>query len=224
MSTRFLKSLFVFVATLSLIPTATAMPIPISSPTAIALVVYLSVVPVSFILLFIVKYCYVKNRKADAASGHALSSGFSPQPRTRYHLGHRIVESDCTITRTAFLVGLLGSPDWEIKVKESEHSTVEDTNSQFSYVAFLHSELNPMGYISPGSFLSDIARAPSSPVGTTNSACSVCWGEPLSLRVYGFLPPPILCLPQTNLSFTLWTPPPPPLKVLSGISYWTLRS
>jgi len=224
MSTRFLKSLSAFVATLSLVPTAVALPIPISSPTAIALIVYLSVVPVSFILLFIVKYCYVKNRKADAASGHALSSGFSPQLRTRYHLGHRIVESDRSNTRTAFLVGLLGSPDWEIKVKESEHGTVEDTHSQFSYVALLHSELNPMGYISADSFLSDIAPAPSSPVGTTNSACSVCWGELLGLRVYGSLPSPILCLPQTNLSFTLWTPPHPPLKVLSGIFYWTLHS
>ena len=174
MSTRFLKPLSVFVATLSLVPNVAALPIPISSPTAIALIVYLSVVPVSFILLFIVKYCYVKNRKADAASGHALSSGFSPQPRTRYNLGHHIVESDWSITRTAFLVGLLGSPDWEIKVKESEHSIVEDTSSRFSYVAILYSELNPMGYISPGSFLLDIVRAPFSPVGTTNSACSVC--------------------------------------------------
>lgn len=224
MSIRFLKPLSVFFATLSLVPTVAALPIPISSPTAIALIVYLSVVPVSFILLCIVKYCYVKNRKADAASGHALSSGFSPQLRTRYQLGHRIVESDRIITQTAFLIGLLGSPDWEIKAKESEHNPAEDTNSQFSYVVLLHSELNPTGYISPGSFLSDIARAPSSLVGTTNSACSVCWGEPLGLRVYGFLPLPILCLPQTNHSSTLWTPPLPLLKVLSGISYWTLHS
>ena len=83
MSARFLKPLYVFVATLSLVPTVAALPIPISSPTAIALIVYLSVVPVSFILLFIVKYFYVKNRKAD---GHALSSSTSPQLRTRHHL------------------------------------------------------------------------------------------------------------------------------------------
>ena len=224
MSTRFLKPLSVFVATLSLVPAVAALPIPISSPTAIALIAYLSVVPVSFILLCIVKYCYVKNRKAETASGHTLSSGFSPQLRTRHHLGHRIVESDWRITRTAFLIGLLGSPDWEIKVKEPEHSIIEDTSSQFSYVGLLHYELNPMGYISPGSFLSDIALAPFSPVDTTNSACSVCWGELLGLQVYGFLPPPILCLLQANHSFTLWTPQPPPLKVLSGISFWTLRS
>ena len=91
MSTRFLKPLSVFIVTLSLVPTVAALPIPISSPTAIALIVYLSVVPVSFILLFIVKYFYVKNRKTD---GHALSTSSSPQLRTRYQLGYCIVDSD----------------------------------------------------------------------------------------------------------------------------------
>ena len=94
MSTRFLKLLYVFVATLSLVPTVAAMPIPTSSPTAIALMIYLSVVSVSFILLFAVKYLYVKNRKADAASGHALSSSSSPQLRTLHQLGQCTVESD----------------------------------------------------------------------------------------------------------------------------------
>ncbi|KAF9652468.1 hypothetical protein BDM02DRAFT_3126265 [Thelephora ganbajun] len=126
MSTRFLKSLSTFVAILALLPTAAAVPVPISSPTAIALIVYLSVVPASLILLLIVKYFYVKNRKADTASGRTLSSGSSPQLRTRHRLGY------------SFLVGLLGSPDWEIKVKESERRTVKETNSRFSFLSVGH--------------------------------------------------------------------------------------
>ena len=98
-------------------------------------------------------------------------------------------------------------------MKEPEYSTVDVTSSQFSYVALLRSERNPMGYIALGSFLLVIVRAPTPPTGAANLACFVGWGELLGLRVYGFLPSPILCL-QTNPSFTLWTPPPPPPKAL----------
>ena len=87
MSARFLRSLSAFVAILSLVPTVAAAPIPVSSPTAIALIVYLSVVPVSLILLLVTKYFYVKNRKADAANGHALSGGSSSQLGTRRRQG-----------------------------------------------------------------------------------------------------------------------------------------
>ena len=48
--------------------------------------------------------------------------------------GYCIAGSDWDRTWIAFLVGLLGSPDWEIKRKESEHSTAEDPDSQFLYV------------------------------------------------------------------------------------------
>ena len=139
MSARFFKLLSAFVATLTLVPTVAAAPIPISSPTAIALIVYLSVVPASLILLLVIKYFYVKNRKADGTGGSTLSSGSSSQLRTRHRLGYCATESDCSTTWTAFLVGLLGSPDWEIKMKESDHSTVRDTNSQFSCVVLLQS-------------------------------------------------------------------------------------
>ena len=83
MSTRFLKLLSALVITLSLVPTVVAVPIPVVSPTEIALTVYLSVVPGLLILLLIVKYMYVKRRKSDIAGGHTLSSESSSQLRTR---------------------------------------------------------------------------------------------------------------------------------------------
>jgi hypothetical protein len=202
-----------------------AAPIPISSPTAIALIAYLSVVPASLILLLIIKYLYVETRKAVAANVHTPSSGPSLQLRTRHHPRHRIVGSDWDITRTAFLVGLLGSPDWEItKMKESEYSTGEDTNSQFSYATLLRSKSDPLGHIYSGSFLLGIVRALASSVSTTNSACSIGWAGPQGLRGYGFRLSCILFPLQTNRSFMPWTLPLLPLKALWGISYWTLRS
>jgi hypothetical protein len=202
-----------------------AAPIPISSPTAITLIVYLSVVPASLILLLIVKYFYVETRKADVGGGHTLSSSSSLQLRTRHHLGHRIVGSDWDMTRTAFLVGLLGSPDWEItKMKESEHSIGKDTNSQFSYATLLRSKSGPLGHIYSGSFLLGIVQALASSVSTRNSACFIGWAGPQDLRGYGFRPSCILSPLQTNRSFMPWTPPLLPLKALWGISYWTLRS
>ena len=141
MSARFFKSLSAFVATLSLVPTVAALPIPISSPTAIALIVYLSVVPVLLTLLLAVKYFYVKKRKADPATGHTLLNSPPSRLRTCHRLGNRTVRSDQSVSRTAFLVGLLGSPDWEIKVKESEHCAITDTSSQFSYATSPHSSL-----------------------------------------------------------------------------------
>ena len=223
MSARFLRSLSAFVAILSLVPTVAAAPIPVSSPTAIAFIVYLSVVPVSLILLLIVKYLYVETRKADVGGGHTLSGSSSLQ--LGHHPGHRIVGSDCDITRTAFLVGLLGSPDWEItKIKESEQGTGEDTNSQFSYATLPRSKSDPLGHTYSGSFLLGIVRALASLVSTTNSACSIGWAGPQGLRGYGFRPSCILFPLQTNRSFMPWTLPLLPLKALWGISYWTLHS
>ena len=190
-----------------------AAPIPISSPTAIALAVYLSVVPASLILLLIIKYFYMKNRKADVAGGHTPSRNPSSQLRTQDCLGNCTAGSDWCTTRTAFLVGLLGSPDWEIKVKESEPSTINDTNSQFSYASLLHSKPDPSSYISLGSTLANIVRALISPTSTTDSAYSVGWVELLGLRGYSSHLSRILCL-RTNPSSMLWTPPPLPLKVL----------
>ena len=175
MSAPFLKLLSALVATLSLVPTVAAVPIPISSPTAIALIVYMSVVPVLLILLLIVKYLYVKYRRADAASGHALSSNSSFQLRMWHRCGRRTIGSDWDITRTALLVGLFGSPDWEIKMKEADHSTVVDTNSQFSCAALLPSKPDLSGHISLGSFPPDTVRPLILPVSATSSACSVGW-------------------------------------------------
>ena len=210
MSTRYSKLFAAFAATLSLVPTVSAAPIPISSPTAIALIIYLSVVPMSLILLLIFKYFYVKTRKADAASGQTLSNSPPFQLRMRYRLGCCVERSNWSVSRTAFFVGLLGSPDWEIKVKASDHSTIVDTHSQFSYAAHPCSKPDPLGYTSLGSFLLGAARAPTPPVSGTDSVCSISWDE-LGLRGYGFRPSPTL-RPQTNPSSTLWTPLPPPPK------------
>ena len=94
MSAPLLKLLYAFAVTLSLVPTVAAVPIPTSSPTAIAFIASLTVVPVLFILLLIVKYFYVKNRKANETRGHTRSNG-SSQLRTRHHLGYCFLRSDC---------------------------------------------------------------------------------------------------------------------------------
>lgn len=61
-------------------------------------------------------------------------------------LGYHIAGSDWGRTRIAFLVGLLGSPDQEIRRKESEHSTItKDTDSQFLYVSFASLRTGPVG-------------------------------------------------------------------------------
>ena len=94
MSAPLLKLLYAFAVTLSFVPTVVAVPIPTSSPTAIAFIVSLTVIPVLFILLLIVKYLYVKNRKANATRGHTRSNGSSSQLRTRHHLGYCFLRSD----------------------------------------------------------------------------------------------------------------------------------
>ena len=96
MSTPFLKLLSAFVATLSLALPVVAVPIPISSPTAIAFITSLTVVPSSLILLLAAKYFYVKNRKADASGGHTHSSSSSSQLRTLHHLGQCFLTPDWT--------------------------------------------------------------------------------------------------------------------------------
>lgn len=170
MSARFFKLSSALIATLPLVQNVAAVPIPISSPTATALIVYLSVVPASLILLFTVKYLYVRGRKAYAASEDSLQDSSSPQLRMRHRLGHCIAGSDRSASRAALLVGLLGSPDWETKVKESEYIAVEDPGSQFSYAAFLHPKPDSLGHICSGSFLLDIVQVPTSPVDTAGSA------------------------------------------------------
>ena len=86
-------------------------------------------------------------------------------------------DSDWDRTRTAFFVGLLGSPDWEIKRKASEHTTVKDINSQFSYASLLHSESDPSGYISLGFLPVDNVRLLVQLVSTANSECFIDWIE-----------------------------------------------
>jgi hypothetical protein len=212
MSTRFLKLLPPLVITLSLLPVVAAVPIPVSSPTATALIVYLSVVPGSLILLLIVKYFYVKHRRSDVAGGHTLSSESPSQLRTRQPPALSYRRSDWDRARIAFLVGLLGSPDWEIKRKESEHSTLKDTDSQFLCVFPLHYGPDPSGYISLGFFPPEIVRPLLRPAGTTCSTCSTGLVEPLDLQDCGFRPSHYLFLLQTSRSFTLWTAPLLPPK------------
>jgi len=209
MSTRFLKPLSTLVV---LAPTVAAVPIPISAPTAIALVVYLSVVPGSLVLLLIVKYFYVKSRKADVGGGYMRSSNPSSQPRRRHHLGRLDRSSDWGLTRTAFLVGLLGSPDWEIKMNELEQTVTNDTNSQFSYAASFCSKSDPSGHISLGFFPLYITRPLVQPVSAENSACSIGWVELLRHWGYRFRLSPLLYFLQTNRSSMPWTPPPLPLR------------
>jgi len=139
-------------------------------------------------------------------------------------LGHCTTGSDWDRTRIAFLVGLLGSPDWEIKRKALEHTTVKDINSQFSYASSSHSKPDPSGYISLGFLPLDILRLFVQPVSATSSECSIDWVELLGPQDYVLHRSRLLCPLQANHSFTFWTALRLPLKAPWEIFYRILRS
>ena len=202
MSTPLLNLLSALSVTLSLLPTVAAAPIPVSPSTAIAFIASLVVVPSLFILLFVVKYFYVKNRKTDAASEHTHSSNSSSQLRT----GHcqDAVSWDLTGRGMSSVHSWpprfsgLGNQQKKIRIQHCGRNKLALFVRPHSSL-----ELDQFGYIALGSFLSEIYQPLISPASTENSVYSKGWVELPGLRGYAFRLSRILCIPQTSHSFTL---------------------
>jgi len=200
-----------YLAVLFLVTPVSALPVKVESPSGSACLAVLLTLVVILSLLVAFKHAYMKQRRIETAHTRAQSStpGCSFAADSYYRSTTSFLPSVGSINpeheKAGFLVGFLGSPAWETRVKSTVGKDVWREHKQSSFMYQLHTESRRRKYsqlrrssVRGMGSLVNIGQPGSSSISNTIDSRVLCQGRSRSLCLPTYPAKAQIGLPNTS--------------------------